>query len=385
MKRIRKIVMLLNPSRNYTRGLIRGIAKYAHLQSDWVFYRPLHYREPTPERSLVEILQELRPHGIFMREPERTEEIIALGIPTVSYPYTVELIPGVANVAADHMAIGQMAARHFLERGFQHFAYNGFDDWWWSRKRREGFCGVVREAGYETHVYELPPKDRRTWDKELPAIGRWLKSLPLPVGLMACNDDRAELIIEACRAVGLSVPDQVAVVGVDNDPLICELCSPPLSSVSLGLEKAGYESAALLDQMIRDRTVRPRTIYIEPTHVETRLSSDTVAVTDEYVAAAVRFIRDNSRRSITAKEVADGVLLCRRALEKRFRRILGKSIHDEIRRVRIEIITRMLMDRHLRISDIAEALGFPSTSHLSRYFRSQMGISPLEYRAKHLA
>jgi len=377
--------MLLNPSRNYTRGLISGIAKYARLQSDWVFYRPLHYREPTPERSLVQILRELKPHGIFMREPEQMEKIIEMGIPTVSYPYTVELIPGVANVAADHIAIGQMAARHFLDRGFQHFAYNGFDDWWWSRRRREGFCEVVRQAGYEANIYELPPEERRTWDKELPAIGRWLRSLPLPVGLMACNDDRAELIIEACRAVGLSIPDQVAVVGVDNDPLVCELCSPPLSSVSLGLEKAGYESAALLDQMIRDRTVEPRTILIEPTHVETRLSTDTMAVSDQYVAASVRFIRDNIRRNISAKDVADSVLLSRRALEKRFRRILGKSILDEVRRMRVELVVRMLMDRHMKIHDIAEALGFPSTSHLSRYFRSQMGMSPIQYRQRNLA
>jgi LacI family transcriptional regulator len=326
----------------------------------------------------------LKPDGIFMREPEQMEQIVKMGIPTVCFPYTVELIPGLANVAADHVAIGQMAARHLLDRGFQRFAYCGFDDWWWSRRRREGFRTTVNQAGHETDVYELPPKTRRTWDKELSTIAKWLKTLKLPVGLLACNDDRAELIVEACRAVGLSVPDQIAIVGVDNDPLICELCRPPLSSVSLGLEKAGYESAVLLDRMIRAKTVNTRTIIIEPTHVVTRLSSDTVAVCDEAVASAIRFIRQQGRRNISAKDVADNVLLSRRALERRFRRILGKSIHGEIRRVRVELVVRMLMDRHVRMSEIAEALGFPTVSHLSRYFRTEKGISPIQYRAQHL-
>jgi LacI family transcriptional regulator len=384
MKKTRKIVLLLNPARNYTRGLIGGIAKYARLQEQWVFYRPLDYREPTPAHSLVNILRELKPDGILMREPEQMDQIIKMGIPTVSFPYTVELIPGIANVAANHTAIGQMAAQHLFDRGFQCFAYCGFDDWWWSRKRREGFCTAVNQAGYETDIYELPPKARRTWDKELSAIAKWLRTLTLPVGLMACNDDRAELIVEACRAVGLSVPDQVAIVGVDNDPLVCELCGPPLSSVSLGLEKAGYESAALLDQMIRAKTVNTRTIIIEPTHVVTRQSSDTLAVGDQEVASAVRFIRQQGRKNISAKDVADNVTLSRRALEKRFRRILGKSIHDEIRHVRVELVVRMLMDRHVKISAIAEALDFPSVSHLSRYFRMEKGVSPLQYRAQYL-
>ncbi len=384
MKKTRRIVLLLNPTRNYTRGLISGIAKYAHLQEQWVFYRPLDYREPTPAHSLVDILREMKPHGIFMREPEQMDQIIEMGIPTISFPYTVERIEGIANVAADHTAIGAMAARHLLDRGFQCFAYCGFDDWWWSRRRSEGFCTAVREAGHETHIYELPPKARRTWDKELTAIAKWLKTLTLPVGLMACNDDRAELIVEACRAVGLGVPDQVAIVGVDNDPLVCELCGPPLSSVALGLEKAGYESAALLDQMIRAKTVDTRTIMIEPTHVATRQSSDTLAVCDEYVASAIRFIRQQGRRSISAKDVADNVVLSRRALEKRFRRILGKSIHEEIRHVRVELVVRMLMDRHVKISEIANALDFPTVSHLSRYFRMEKGISPLQYRAQYL-
>ncbi len=384
MKKTHKIVLLLNPARNNTRGLISGIAKYAHLQEQWVFYRPLDYREPTPEQGLVDILRELKPDGIFMREPKQMDQIIKMGIPTVSFPYTVEFVQGIANVAANHIAIGKMAAQHFLDRGFQCFAYCGFDDWWWSRKRREGFCAAVDEAGYEAAIYELPPKAHRTWDKELYAIAKWLRTLTLPVGLMACNDDRAELIVEACRAVGLGVPDQVAIVGVDNDPLICELCGPPLSSVSLGIEKAGYEIAALLDQMIRGKTVNTRTIFIEPTHVVTRQSSDTLAVGDEDVASAIHFIRQQGRKNIIAKDVADHGLLSRRALEKRFRRILGKSIHEEIRQVRVELVVRMLMDRQISISKIAEVLSFPSVSHLSRYFRKEKGISPLQYRTRHL-
>jgi LacI family transcriptional regulator len=383
MTEMRKIVLLLNPSRMYTRGLLSGIAKYAHLQGLWTFYRPLEYREPRARHALLKVLKAMKPDGILMREPKEIDQIIKMGIPTVSFPYSVEVIEGVSNVMTNHVMTGEMAAQHFLDRGFQNFAFCGFNDWWWSCRREQGFCEAVRQAGYEPNVYQLPRKSRRTWDSELPAIAVWLATLTKPVAVMACNDDRGELIVEACKSAGLHVPDQVAIVGVDNDSEICELCSPPLSSVSLSLEKAGYESARLLDRMIMDPTVNAK-IVIEPSHVVTRQSTDTLSVGDQEVASAIRYIRQQARENINVNNVVDHVSISRRVLEKRFRGILGKSIHDEIRRVRVELIVKMLTETHMTIAEIAHAMNFETVSHLSRYFRMEKGVSPLQFRNQHM-
>ena len=169
-------------------------------------------------------------------------------------------------------------------------------------------------------------------------------------------------------------------MGVDNDPLICELCSPPLSSVALSLEKAGYDSAALLDRIIAGKREKTGHIRIEPTHIVARQSTDILAVNDPEVAAAVRFIRQHAKTKINVTDVVHQVSLSRRVLEKRFRRVLNKSIHDEIRRARVELLVRMLTETQMSISEMADALDFDDVTHLSRYFRKEKGLIPLQYR-----
>jgi LacI family transcriptional regulator len=383
MPAARKVVLLINPSREHTRGILSGIAKYARLHGSWTFYRPLEYREPRFRQKLPSVLKALHPDGILMREPPHADEIIEMGVPILSFPYTRERIPGIANVVTDHVAVGKMAAEHLLDRGFRCFAYCGFDDWWWSRKRQEAFRRKVEEAGFPVDTYKLPrAKSKRTWSKEIVAIADWLRRLPKPVGLMASNDDRAELVIEACKMPGLGVPDEVAVVGVDNDRTVCELSSPPLSSVALNLGKAGYDAAALLDRMMASGLDATQTISIQPVHVVTRLSTDVLAVDDPDVAAALRYIRGHARTSVGVAAVVANCGASRRVLEKRFRRVLGHTIHDEIARVRIERVTAMLTETQTPISQIARELDFPDVAHLSRCFRRATGLSPLQYRKR---
>jgi LacI family transcriptional regulator len=381
-----RIVLLINPSREYTRGLLNGIAQYAHLQASWTFYRPLEYREPQAGHRLVPVLKKLKPDGIFMREPPEIRQIINMGVPIVCSPYTRETIPGAASIVTKHEAIGQMAAEHLLATGLRHFAYCGFDDWWWSRRRRDSFSQRVAQSGCRTDVYELPSaQNQRSWDKELPHIAAWLRGLPKPVGVMTCNDDRGELVIEACKSTGLKVPDEVAVVGVDNDALVCDLCSPPLSSVVTSLRKTGYEAAALLDRMIQGKEKDRPTLYIQPTHVATRQSTDVLAINDPAIVSALRFIRESARNNIGVQQAADRTGLSRRVLEKRFRRIVGHSIHREIQRVRAESVARMLLETQMPVAEIAEAMSFSEIAHLSRFFRKDRGCSPAQYRRRHMS
>jgi len=316
-----------------------------------------------------------------MREPPGIKTIVKMGVPTVCFPYSRETMEGVTNVISDHRAVAHMAADHLLNLGLLYFAYCGFDDWWWSRRRRDSFREAVNHAGFTVDVYRSPvTQSRCTWDKELPQLVSWLQHLPKPVGIMACNDDRGELVIEACKAADLKVPEEVAVVGVDNDTLVCDLCSPPLSSVAENLEKIGYDAAEILDRMIQGLDDVPSTLCIRPTHVVVRPSTDVLAMNDADVVAALRFIRRRVRLNIGVQQVVEVTHLSRRTLEQRFRCILGHSIHDEIQRVRIELLKQMLLETSKSLTEIAVMLGFSDAAHASRFFRKVQGISPTRYR-----
>lgn len=382
MTRFFKVVLLINPSRKYTQGLLSGIARYSRIHGMWNFYRPLDYREKKAKTNLLQIMKDLNPDGILMREPPEMEAIIKMNIPAVTFPYSQETFPKIANAVVDHIAVGEMAARHFLDRGFRHFAYIGFEDWWWSLRRKEGFLRWLQQSGYYVNIYTSLSRKKLKWSDELPQIADWIRSLPKPIAIMACNDDRGELVIEACKMADVPVPEGVSVIGVDNDQLVCDLCNPPLSSISLSLEKSGYEAAKLLDLLMSKKLTQCHDIRIIPTHVATRRSTDTLAINDKDVAAAVRFIKDNIKKNLCVSDVVENVALSRRVLEKRFRALLNKSIHVEIKQNRIKLMEQMLYDNTMSIMEIAHELNFDDVTHFSRYFRKEKGFSPNQYRKK---
>jgi LacI family transcriptional regulator len=383
MAKIFKVVLLINPSRRYTQGILSGIARFSRVRGMWNFYRPLDYREKKAKTNLLQIIKDLNPDGILMREPPSMDKIIKMNIPAVTFPYSQETFPKVANVITNHISVGEMAARHFLDKGFRHFAYIGFEDWWWSLKRKEGFRQVLQQAGYEIHSYSSATRKKLKWSDELPQVADWIQSLPKPIAVMGCNDDRGELVIEACKIANAFVPDEVSVIGVDNDQLVCDLCNPPLSSISLSLEKSGYEAAKLLDQLMSKKLRSPYNIYITPTHVATRRSTDLLAIDDKEVATAVRFIQNNIKKNLCVSDVVDQTTLSRRVLEKRFRKLLNKSIHVEIKQSRIKLMEQMLHDSTMSIIEIAHELNFGDVTHFSRYFRKEKGLSPNQYRKKY--
>jgi LacI family transcriptional regulator len=212
-------------------------------------------------------------------------------------------------------------------------------------------------------------------------MARWLQSLPKPLGLMAANDDRARQVVEACKIAGVLVPSEVGIIGVDNDEVVCGLSDPPLSSVAVNFDRAGYEAASALDCLMKGKGPVPARIVVHPTHIVVRRSTDVVAVEDKSLAKALRFIRGTSRwEELAVAVVAHNAGISRRLLEKRFRRELGCSVLDEIRRVRTEKMAQLLVDTQLPVREIAETLGFGDLQHSARYFRSVKKMSPLAYR-----
>jgi LacI family transcriptional regulator len=291
------------------------------------------------------------------------------------------------NVVTDSEVIGQMAAEHLLSCGFKQFAYCGLcldagQDVSWSQLRRQSFSRRIQEAGFSCFDFSLAnTSESSSWPRERRAMSRWLESLPKPLGLMACNDDRARQVVEACKVAGVSVPGELGIVGVDNDEVVCGLSDPPLSSVAVNFERAGYEAADTLNCLMSGKAPDSSRIAVRATHVVVRRSTDVIAVEDVIVAKALRFIRANLKgEQLTVGEVARIAGASRRVLEKRFRHELGYSVLNEIRRVRTNKIAQLLVETQMPVCEIAEALGFADIQHFARYFRSAKKISPLAYR-----
>jgi LacI family transcriptional regulator len=381
----------METSRTYGRSILRGIARYCRLHGPWVFLRraPFYWGTGDTQGSL-KALRALGAHGMVLREQGQREQmlrLLSLELPTIVSPYT-EPFAGPPNILTDDAAIGQMAATYLLDRGFRHFAYCGFGEmYYWSRRRGRSFAGCLHAAGFEVHSYEYEQPCTKTphaWEKEQGILIDWLRGLPQPVGLMACNDDRGQDVLEACKAAGLHVPEQVAIVGVGNDDLICDLAAPRLSSIALSAEKAGYEAAAILDRWMRGDPSGVPEIIVRPSRVVTRQSTDVFAVTDRCVRDALRFIHTYARKeAIQVDDVLGAVLVSRRSLYDRFARTLGRSVHEEIKRVRVDELARLLISTDLPMAQLAPRLGCSDIKNLARYFRQAMGVTPLQYRRQH--
>ncbi len=379
-----KIILLIEPSSAY-RKLVDGIAKYSRLHGPWTFYRlPPFYRKPGISEQSLSRLEEQQADGLIAADvdiPSATlDKIISSSFPTVIKTIQ-EPIKDLPNIVSDNPTLGKIASEHFLNRGFRNFAYCGFQEINWSRQRGSSFARTLQKAGFKTSVY-FQPKSRldRLWRYEQKFIINWLKKLTKPVALMACDDRRADNVIEACNMGNLKIPEDVAVLGVDNDEFICELTNPPLSSITRNFERAGYEAAQLLGKMIYKKRLLKQNIVVRPSKIVTRRSTDLLAVEDNDVAEALRFIRKHAKEKIQSSEVAERLAVSRQFLHKRFMNVLGWSVHDEITRNRIEHIATLLVETNLSVSQIALQMGFSGPQHIARYFQKEKGMPPLEYR-----
>ena len=293
----------------------------------------------------------------------------------------------VPRVMVDQLAIGQLAAEHLLARHFQHFAYYGLRGVYYSRVRQEGYVSRVRQNESTCSVFEASSSiaTRRPWRKRTESLETWLKTLKPPVGVFAVHDMRASMVMDACAAVGLRVPEDVAVLGVDNQETICNLSRVPISSVSRNDRQIGYQAAALLDRLMARKRPPKRDKLIPPEGVFHRKSTDVLAIDDPEVASAVRHIDHHATEEISVDTVVQHLPVSRRWLEYRFQEYLGCTPHEYICRARVEQAKKLLTSRHkLRLHQIASACGFTDTRHLRTAFKRITGVTPAEYRRGHL-
>lgn len=404
---IPKVALLIETARSYGRGVLRGVVHYARLHGPWSFYMtPGDFEQALPK------MEQWGGTGIIARVENQkvADAILATGLPLVALDLSEkQLAPhsrlaNVYELLSDSQGAACMAAEHLLDTGFIQYAFVGLPDRIWSQRRQVSFVQRIARAGHDCHVYPAPRRRDREWGREQVIMAQWLAKLPKPVGIMACNDDRGREVLEACRAAGVRVPEDAAVIGVDNDELLCELSDPPLSSVALNAQRGGFEAAALLDELMRGqakgrastggvarrgpasrrggRDAAPRRIVVEPLQVVARRSTEVVALDDPEVVAAMKFIRDHTGQPIRVRDVVEAVGLSRRAMEIRFMRTVGRSLNHEIQRARLERAKRLLRESDLSIPQVAEAAGYGGASYLAEVFHEHFGVTPVKYRAK---
>jgi LacI family transcriptional regulator len=363
------------------RDILRGIARYVREHEPWaLFHEPRSLAEALPRW-----LRSWRGDGIIVRvqTAEIARAVAAMRMPTVD---VLGVVPdlNLPLVHVDDTAIAAMAAEHLLERGFHHFGFLGIKSENWSERRREGYRLALGSRAKAVRVYEIarPALVRTPWEDQEDALAGWLSGLPKPVGIMVASDQVGSHVLEACRRAAIDVPDEVAVVGVDNDETLCEVCNPPLSSVNAGHHRVGYVAADLLYQMMTGQRPPSTPQLIQPQGVITRKSSDVLATADRHVAAALRLIRDQACNGLTAATVVAKLPVSRSVLQRRFRRETGRSIQEEIILTRLQRARELLADTDLPLVDVAERSGFKHQEYLGAVFKARSGKTPAQYRGE---
>ena len=383
----KRVALLVESSRAYGRGLLSGIAAYARAHRDWSIY----HHERNLGEAVPKWLESWTGDGIIARVENKqiAAYLQSHDIPAVDLRGLHQL-PDVPVLETNDVVVMQLAYEHLSERGFQKIAFCGFQGANYSRRRREILARIVAEAGGELETLDGPnPHTSDTSRIEASGLlherelSEWLRVLEKPVGIIACNDTRAVQLLNAARECEIEVPDEVAVVGVDNDTILCDLADPPLSSVEHNTRGIGYEAAALLDKMMRGQTPPPSPILINPVRVVTRQSSDVTAIRDPEVATAVRFIREHAHEGISVNEVAAALPISRSALERRFMRGVGRTIKSQINRERIRRIKDLLTNTDYKLSTIADQVGFAHAEYMSVMFKDAVGMTPGAYRKKY--
>lgn len=369
-------------SATFDRDILRGIARYAASKPQWIFASEILEQQPWRRRGETKLAGMIA----SVSTEAAVRALASFRQPVVNVAATLPKLR-IPTVRIDNTLVGELAAAHFLERGLRHFAYIGPTVHLYSVERQTAFSAAIAKQGYCTACYFV--RTRKPFDPSFqrwhldPGVQPWLLKLPKPVGIFVPDDHWGVQVTEACRLVGLRVPEDVAILGIDNDDLDCELSRPRLSSIVLPSERIGYEAAALLDRLLTGAPRPSGPTLLPPLGVATRRSTEALAIADRDVVKAVRFIREHPHLPVSITEVAREVAVGRRTLERRCHRALGWSLGEEIRRVHVERARNLLAQTDLPMKVVAKEAGFSGLRHMGHVFRQHFKMPPTAYRRLH--
>lgn len=385
MRHRKAVALLIETSNAYARGLLEGIVEYQREHDRWSIYLPEQERGAAPPGWLKTV----RLDGVIARiETQAIARAVSeLHVPVVDVS-SARRVANIPWIETDDAAIAKLAFEHLHERGFRSFAFCGPTGLNWSRWRREHFVRCCEQAGYRCDTLQTQsPYRRASTERPSEALAEWLAALPNPTGLFCAYDIQAQIVLDRCRNLEIAVPEQIAVIGVDNDPLLCDLARPSLTSIAPDARGAGYFAAQWLDEVMSARKRRPKqeslmspTRLMPPLGIVARQSTDILAVADPTVARAIQYIRDHACDGIQVNDVLRHVAMSRRMLETRFLTATGKTPHEMIAFTRLMRVKELLHQTDLSIDAIAERAGFEHPEYMSVAFRKAYGMPPGRYR-----
>ena len=384
MKKPTHIGVLVDASRAYGRGIYRGVANFAETREDWII---LAHERPELD-ALPGWLKKAGVDALIAYIPNRKlhRKIRALGIPVVDVHGRCRS-PEIPVIESDDEVIVRLAFEFFQQSGFEHLAYCGYPGIFFSEQRAEA---VRLQALKLKDVHLYTPSTRKRVGEDLyrfekglagheADLSKWLHALPKPVAILACNDIRGQQVINACREGGIRMPEEVAVLGVDNDQIICRLCRPTLSSIEPDVEEIGFLAAQLVADQLAGKVVAARH-RVPPRQVVQRKSTDTVAASHPAVVHAARLIRDQDFSAASVEQICEATGVSRSTLDKLFLQHLGRSVAGEIARIRLQRSQNLLRNTESSLAEIAQGCGFSSATYFCRFFKRSTGQTPIAYR-----
>lgn len=381
---MKRILLLVDYSSDFSRNLLKGLIEYSKKYGPWLFYRlPSYYKTLYGKEGIIEWAKNWNADAIIAQwDHEGTNLLRALDIPIILQNYK-DRSPHFSNLTGQYFETGVMAANFFITRQFKNFAFYGNKNAIWSHERAEGFRSLIEKKGGNYYYFESENTVEEQWDNSHMQLDNWLSSLPKPIGLFACDDSYALQVTEVCKINGIGIPNEISLLGVDNDELICNLSDPPISSIVLDTYKGGYDAGRILDMFFKGERKEPCNIVIQPIRLELRQSTEKYDINNEYVLKVVNFIGNNFKQEIGIDSLTKLVPLSRRNLEVKFKEEVGTSIYQFILSCRVDYFTHLLLTTERSLFDIALESGFNDCKNISRVFKKFKGCTPLEYKEKY--
>lgn len=375
-----KILLLIDYSSDYDRRLLRGLVRYSQEHGPWMFYRlPFYFIEMHGIEGVLEWTRKWRPDAIIGKLESNTIDFQKeLNVPVVLLNFHWRSTR-YSNLTGDYHNEGRIAAEFFKEKLYNEFAYFGFKDVVWSEERLEGFEREVRRCGGNFRSFMTPTVN----DEMRHELAQWLRQLPKPVALFCCDDERALFVSETCKMSNISIPEEISLLGIDNDELMCSISDPPISSIPLLVEEGGYAMAKLIEQQILQSNITSFNLKVLPGKIIERCSTDRYNILDENVLKVVRYINENYMSELDTGKLLQLVPMSRRNLETKFRQTMGVSIYQYILGYRCDRLASLLTESDIVLADAAHMVGFNGYGNISRIFRKHKGLTPSEYRKKY--
>lgn len=377
-----KIILLIDCTSEFDRKLLRGMMKYSKENGPWLFFRtPSAYQfEGGREEWVAQWAKEWEADAIIGRWDESKLDLLSnLDIPVV-LQNTRSRSNIYSNLTGEYIRTGQMAAEYFRKKFFTSFAFFGIKDVIWSTEKGRGFREEVMK---ENSLYSQFEEEAKTV-YERQKLTDWLKSLPKGTALFCCDDAHALTITETCKMAGINVPEDIAVLGVDGDDLLCEISDPTISSIQLEVEHGGYETCRLLHQQILNKNRQPFNVFISPSEIKERNSTRAFNISDPHIMTIVKYIDENYRYDISMEDIFQLIPLSRRSVEMHFKKAIGMTIYQYLLKIRIEHFAYLIKTTDKPLIDLAYEAGFSDFANVNRTFRKFKGCTPQEYRKKGL-